>query len=1233
MRPHLLLTGPLFLGCCTVCAQAAPPIDTLKLPFRSLTINQGLSQGMVQCMAQDEQGFLWFGTKDGLNRYDGYTFTVFRHDPADSGTVRESNITGLQVDHHGRLWVGTSTGVDLFDRRTERFRHLPIAHPRGDWGSVTHIRPDGHGDLWIASTGKLAKVTFSAPVAEDAPFPPFTLRWIHDGITTVSTTSDGSLWGASGTFAFRIRPRHDGTDAIDTLSSTDPRHPHVDINGLIVVEDTVRGKYYGLTNNAILGIDPGKGQWQVLFTMGKGDPYLQCHGALIGPQGQIWLPTFLGLFRFDPATRHMALVGTTDPATEHMASTVKSALYDRGGTLWIGTSGYGLLKYDPRMERFNKHPDVSIRSLWAAPDGQLIVGRYNTYFSLFDTRTGQYRTVVKQLAQLHTGLDTLREGSNFMCIQDSEGRYWATSALGTVIRFNGIGKELRLVQPAGEAEASLFPLLADHHGGLWCGGGRGLWRMDRRTLTTTLYPWPVPAAHNPYTFSAALHEGPDGLMWTGTMTGLLQLDPATGKWNQWKHDPANEATLAVNVILSICADPDDPTGVLWLGTNGGGLNRLDTRTGRVARLSTKDGLPNDVVYGVLADDAGELWLSTNKGLSRFNRHTNTFRNFSVDDGLQSNEFNRYAYGKDRSGRLYFGGVGGFNWFDPRLLVQDSTPVTVRITDIKLMNRPVAFGVEGSPLREPVYMSQGMTIPYSANMVTFTFAAMEYSLPEQHRYRYRLEGFDPGWIEAGTANSAIYTNLDPGTYTFRVLGMNRDGIWDRQGTAFKLTVRPPWWMAWWFFTLCGLVGIGGTLMYIRGLRKQKQLLEHTVAVRTRELIREKDRSEELLNNILPVNVADELKRRGQAEARQFAQVTVLFSDFKDFTKVSEHMSATDLVEELNVCFNAFDRIMEKYGIEKIKTIGDAYMAAGGVPDPAMGSPLSVVYAGLEMQHIMAERRMERALQGLPGFEMRVGIHTGPVVAGIVGRRKFQYDIWGDTVNTASRLESTAEAGQVNISSATYALIRHEPGLVVAARGKVEAKGKGVMEMYYVRLKATGDAQGDAARPAEAEGRSPLPVGPEPAGPPREATGAESMADGRWATQQATGRTARRILLAEDNAFNVMVASDELEFIFPGVQVDIAENGAVAVERVRQQAYDVVLMDVQMPVMDGYRATRIIRALPGERSRVPIVALTANVMRAEVERCLEAGMDGFVPKPFKREELQAAIGTVLNQRPGA
>jgi class 3 adenylate cyclase/ligand-binding sensor domain-containing protein/CheY-like chemotaxis protein len=1209
----------------TVQAQyTGPPLESLAVNFRALGIEDGLSQGMVNAIAQDPYGFLWFGTKDGLDRYDGYGFTVFRHDPTDSTSIRDGFIFSLRVDGQGRLWVGTSTGVDLFDARTETFAHVALEAPSGQGGAVTHIAEDMNGDLWLGRTQGLVKLAFTGEKVT-GKIPAFIAHWYGGGgRATVSSDPWGALWGDTGNAkGVRITPRRGGADLLEPvhLAGATPSDTLPELREMVVVCDSARHRIYGIHQGGVVDLDPAASRAKMLRQLPRELGTLTNSSALLDAKGTIWIPAYSGLYCYNTVTGGLVRVLPADPKLAPLGINVKSAFLDRGGVLWIGTAGYGILKYDPRIERFNTWHDGSIRSIQNGADGTMLITLYDNFLSVFDPRQRKYTRQVRTADQLRPDLRKLLPySSSDMAVQAPDGAIWFSLSDGYMVRHDPVSGAVDPIQPrlpsGGVDGGFMFPLLLGANGQLWCGGDSALWRTDLRTRERTSFRWPIPSVDDPYAFTTAIHEGPDGILWVGTMRGLLRLDPHTGGWKRFTHDAEDEGSLAVNMVFSIAADPQEPANVLWIGTNGGGLNRFDARTGKVKRYTAKDGLPNEVVYGVLADDDGDLWMSTNKGISRFDPRTSTpdepgrgrFRNFGVGDGLQSDEFNRHAYCKDGQGRLWFGGVSGFNYFDPKDLAEDTTPVTVRITGVKLMNKPVAFGEEGSPLAQPVYLEDGMTIPYSSNMVTFSFASMEFASPELHEYRYKLVGFDPDWIDAGNDNAAVYTNLDPGSYTFRVASRNRDGIWDAHGTSFQLLVRPPWYRTWWSYILCGLVVIGGTWLYVRRLRKQREVLERTVEARTQELRRAKDRSDELLNNILPSGLSAQLKRKGHIEARHYDQVTVLFSDIKEFTRVSEHLSPAELVDELNVCFNAFDRIMEKYGIEKIKTIGDAYVAAGGVPDPSGGTPIAVVHAGLEMQRIVAERRAEREAQGRPAFAMRVGIHSGPVVAGIVGRRKFQYDIWGDTVDTARRMESNSPVGDVTISRSTFELLQHDPDLSFETRGKVGIKSNAEMEMFVVRLRTS-----EEQRPAGPIARS----------------GRETSSE-RETTVDPVALKGLHILIAEDNEFNAMVAQGQLEDWVPGVKILHAVNGVKAVEAVRADRFDVVLMDIQMPEMNGYDATRAIRSLPGDKSRIPIIAMSANVMKAEIDRCTEAGMNAFVPKPYKREELMAAIASVINRR---
>ena len=1032
--------------------------DTLTLQFRHISIKDGLSQGMVHAITQDRYGFMWFGTKDGLNRYDGYSFKVYRHDATDSTTVRNSFINTILEDRAGRLWVGTPTGLDVFDRATETFHHLPSTGefaqvprattvPQLQGHTVNHLACDAQDNIWVSTNHGITRIAAKAPDASLDGAWDFTYVHSVEAIQAVMVDSRGWLRSATDEMPYAIDTRDPELRVhamVEPGAKTDPRALEFGRPGNSALEDTVRGRLYNVHNLGVMEVDPATNLLRTLFELPQEMGIVTGHGALVDANGALWLPTRAGhLTRIDPSTGKVHSIQAEAPEQRPFMPYVKCVYRDRNGLIWLGLSGYGLLTYDPRIERFNVMPGPTVRYMVPGNKGKLVLCEGN-FMSQYDPKQHAF--------DLRIGIQEVRARTGFTegffgndgVLQDRSGAYWAGK--GGLLRYDHDKAALRRVipkdgnDPALSTISSCFPLkLMDDT--IWFGADSGLFWFDPVSERYARWPYPVTPVNNPYLFVQDIHRDTEGVFWLASVKGLFRFHRPSGKWEHYRNDPDDPGSLSVDILFSIIADPKEPEHYLWIGTNGGGLNRFDTRTGKVKRYTTREGLPNDVVYGVLADDDGQLWMSTNKGIARFDPVAETFRHFTASDGLQNDEFNRYGYCKLSDGTLCFAGVGGLNTFDPKALKDDTRPAIVCITDIKLRNEPIMFGATDSPLAEPPFRSTGMEIPFSDNMVTFEFATMEFSSPGIHRYQYKLEGFDADWIVTQGIHSAVYTNLDPGSYTFRVRGSNRDGHWDEQGTSFTLVVHPPWWRTWWFYTLCGMVVVGGILAYTGSLRR-------TVRIRTRQLRREKERSEDLLNNILPAEVAEELKQKGSADAVYLDQATILFTDFKEFTQISERLEAAELVAELNVCFKAFDRIVERHGLEKIKTIGDAYLAAGGLPKRSIGAPRKAVLAALEMQDFMKQHKAEREAAGKPCFEMRVGIHTGPVVAGIVGVKKFQYDIWGDTVETAHRMESECIVGQVNISEATYALVKDEPGLNFTTRGKVQAKGKGEMEMYFV-----------------------------------------------------------------------------------------------------------------------------------------------------------------------------------------
>ena len=401
---------------------------------------------------------------------------------------------------------------------------------------------------------------------------------------------------------------------------------------------------------------------------------------------------------------------------------------------------------------------------------------------------------------------------------------------------------------------------------------------------------------------------------------------------------------------------------------------------------------------------------------------------------------------------------GINWYSLEQNRKDSTLIAQQEAIVYGKSLPVKLrdslqkkfkDIQFDSITAFYQLPENLVLPYKHNRVSFDFGAIETSRNFMVRYQYILEGYDKEWSPLTEKSSATFGNIPEGAYTFKLKARSPEGVWS-EPISYSFKVLPPWWRTWWFRAIIGI----GFLFLLYGiyrwrtaaLHKQKRILEQTVKERTAEVVKQKEKSDELLLNILPSEVADELKEKGYTTAKSFDEVTVLFSDIKGFTDVAEKLTAQKLVKEINIYFSAFDNIILKYGLEKIKTIGDAYIAAGGLPEKNQATAQNVIEAAIAMQRKIQELKQERILLNSPYFELRIGIHTGPVVAGVVGIKKFQYDIWGDTVNLAARMEQSGVPGKINISQHTYSLVKEKFNCIY--RGKIEAKNKGEIDMYFV-----------------------------------------------------------------------------------------------------------------------------------------------------------------------------------------
>lgn len=877
----------------------AQVIKNGALKFDALTIDDGLSQGMVNDIQRDHYGFMWFATKDGLNFYDGYQYTVFRHNIDDSNSIADNFVNVLFEDNKGRLWIGTSSrGLELFNRETETFTHFPSNPDNKNSLSsnvVTDIVQDKNGALWIATVDGLNKFSYDTenpqqPIANFQRYfsDPVSLLSDHKGFIWCSTFKNGTM---------RIAPNTNGKDVFTPLNMNEYGwQPTTDtLNEKIVrvfVEDTLHQKLYLIMKYAITCVDLNTLAPEVI-SKGRIRSALFNKQVIIDTNQVIWYTENGWLLQYNTQSKIFTHVLAAD---YKMASAIENAccVYkDKNGIIWIGTKGYGILKYHERIERFHKTDDKSIGFMAVTPDDKVIVTKSKMLLSVFDPVTKKY------LIELPDSLfDYLNKNNDFgitsSALCDKNGIYWLSK--NRLTRFNPIGNTVQQYIPDEHFD---FPVYIEDDSIVWIGTTYGFNRFDQQTETFTNFPYPVPTAIIPYDFLEAVYKDDQGIFWLGTISGLFRFDAKSKNWQQYKNNPKDTSSLSFDVIFSICPDPVNPSQFLWIGTNGGGVNRFDKETGKFIRFTQNDGLPNDVVYGVLTDDQNNIWMSTNKGLSRFNFETKQFRNFEFKDGLQGNEFNRYAYCKTRSGLLFFGGVNGFNYFNPNDIVDNNYEPLIQITGFSISNNKLSLQNHKNILSKPIYLTDKNTLSNIDNMITIEFSVMDFIAPEKNRYEYQLEGFDKTWIQSGLQHSATYTNLDPGTYTFRVKGCNVDGVWSSNTAKLILEILPPWYMTWWF-RLAVITAVAGSIYLMFRLRVNRAL--EIVKVRNRIA---RDLHDEVGSNLSSISIYNQValtKSMG-------TEVEPLLNKIADYAQSSME-AMNDIVWMISASNDKFENIISR-----------------------------------------------------------------------------------------------------------------------------------------------------------------------------------------------------------------------------------------------------------------------------------------------------------------------------------
>jgi len=756
---------------------------------------------------QDNAGFMWFGTWDGLNKFDGYKFTVYKATDFDKNNELSNQwIHALYQDKQGNIWIGTDDGLNKYDPIAQKFTQY--RHAEGDRSTLSNdtvwsLFQDSNGNIWVgtqkglnivdAKTGQFTHFA-SNPNSNDAVS--------SDKVFDIMEDRLGCVWFAS----------EKGLNRYNLLSKKFTHYFHEPLNSNSICSDTVLSVFEDEEGFVWVGTENGLCKLEInqntitRYQYKPNDPgsISSNHISAVyeDTYGTLWVGTRdKGLNILDRKDYTFKTYRNISNDENSISSDNISAIYeDKSGVVWIATNK-GVNKINRNSYKFlhyqhvnNDENSLINNTVWAFhedADSNIWIGTDNG-LNFFNRKTGKFKVYKNNPYDKNS----ISGNSIKAIITDSDGDVWlGTDGAGVdeFIRTDaGKYQKLNINKNSGDGRSlcdnTVWCLLQDKEGYIWIGTNKGLNRYDKKTDVMKSYRY---NPYNPYSISNniinVLYEDLNGVVWIGTYNGLDKYDKTTGRFTTYKHIAGDTLSLSSNRVFGIL---EDNTGTLWIGTMGGGLNSFDMKTGKFKYYTEKDGLANNMVYCILEDNEGDLWLTTNDGISKFNLKTKTFVNYDVKDGVQSSEFNQNAAFKTRDGELFLGGMNGFNAFYAEDIRENKFIPPIVITSFKKFNEVQ---------KTEIHDGDTIFLTYQDNFFSFEFSSLDFSNPSKNKYAYKLENFDKDWIIRDANNRyADYTKVSPGTYRLRIKGSNSDGtVWNEAGISVIIIISPPWWAKWTF----------------------------------------------------------------------------------------------------------------------------------------------------------------------------------------------------------------------------------------------------------------------------------------------------------------------------------------------------------------------------------------------------------------------------------------------------
>ncbi len=1051
--------------------------------FKNYSIIDGLSQSAVTTIEQDKYGALWFGTQDGLNRFDGQTFENFSAD--NTAGIENSYIKTSFKSKDGNLWFGTSNGLTNYNPKTEKFKTFQLKG--GFVLQIETITEDKNGNLWLGTSSNglcvfnKKKQKFNFFITNIPSNKILFLQFLDDETLFVSTEDKG---------LYLLNTENKKVSGVRIVGK---EKTYVRINTIVRKSeyDWLLGSNQGLYefNSKTLQTNP------YLSKLEKNHGLVDVLDIFVQNRNQFFITTKShGLFTiYDKNNKSTIFQNTQDIFQKNalLYNSVNKIFKDKTGIFWVATDrgvgsfnpfNKGFLSVEPSGDLTKGIPSPSVWCFSEDKSGNYIFIGTDNAISRKNLITGKFDQFLRNKLSINSLeknessiLSILVINKNEVLVGTTEGLYILKIQSPYAYYFEKI-KYKGITNPSNfELTYSILHWKEDKYF-IATKGGVLLYHKKKGNFQAFFHEPILSKKTILDGVCRSIYKDNSGRIWFPTSLGGLNY---LVEKPQLKIVPFEKNQILTSTSKDyITTIHQTSKNKFYFGTMGSGLIEYDISKNETNLYNKKNGLANNVIYGILNDNQGNLWLSTNKGISKFSLATKSFENYTELDGLVSTEFNQGAYFCSSKGTFYFGTINGLNYFNPLSFDNQKKKTDVVFTKFKLDGNWIKPNGKEGILKRSFAETQRIELGYRQRNFTVKFMACDLSNPRLLSYKYDLVGSDEGEILIGNSNQIHFNSLDAGDYTLKVYARLGDGEWSTNPAEMQIYLAAPFWNKTWFWIVVifcvGIFILIYTRTRIEAERRQQVRLEMKIVERTREIREqnikiekqkamieekkdnleeqkrlleiEKEKTEKLLKNIIPESTFQEIKAKGKASARAYKTVSVLFTDFVGFTKIAEKMSPSELVNELDIYFSKFDEIIINNNLEKIKTIGDAYMCAGGVPVRNNTNPIDACIAALQIQESMQVMRQEALVSGRVVWDLRLGINTGEVTAGVIGSEKLAYDIWGSTVNQAQRMEMLGEPGKVTISGQTFQFI--EPYFLCTFKGKVKSKSKGLIDMYTV-----------------------------------------------------------------------------------------------------------------------------------------------------------------------------------------